>query len=462
MKSIVAFEDYEENFVPQDFVPGEDTGDAFLLDPQKEAEEEREARREVEHLGEAIDAVEALDGITERLGGEDSICAPMSQGSGDALMVAVEAICSSKAFAGIEFKRVAFEEFSTRKQQLKVSQEAFEKIREVGVKVWEYIVAAFKRLVEFFKKICQRDYWKNKFLKERVRSAEDVADELKKNRGPKKTKPNYPKTKPGAANDGTSESGRAFGSMRLRKVLHRGGKVPLSVDLCVASNDHSKLMADIFKSIRKKTEAFLRDFEAAIAGYNKFDNSYENHLKQALAEMSWTHFPRKAANQEQLGKLGMGVSLYEQPLIFGDMSAYNVAVSSAANINTDDLKFVIAPFDRAAEVDVEQELRPLDLNEVETILSTLSFAETRTKLNIDATFHHTKHMEGLLRKLEAIKAKNTAERNIKRATMLHKTLMIFMGLSRGMLTEANRYDFEVREALQEFCDRSLSKMKTGV
>lgn len=455
MKSIIAFEDYEENFVPQDFVPGEDTGDAFLLDPQKEAEEEREARREVEHLGEAIDAVEALDSITERLGGEDSVCAPMSQGSGDALMVAVEAICSSKAFAGIEFKRVAFEEFSTRKQQLKVSQEAFEKIREVGVKIWEYIVAAFKRLVEFFKKICQRDYWKNKFLKEKVQAAETKVDEVKKEAKAEGVKPANVKAE-------TPEGGRAFGSMKLRKVLHRGGKVPLSVDLCAASNDHSKLMADIFKSIRKKTEAFLKEFEAAIAGYNKFDNSYENHLKQALAEMSWTHFPRKAANQEQLGKLGMGVSLYEQPLIFGDMSAYNVAVSGAANINTDDLKFVIAPFDRATEVDMAQELRPLDLNEVETILSSLSFAETRTKLRIDATFHHTKHMEGLLRKLEAIKVKNTAERNIKRATMLHKTLTIFMGLSHGMLTEANRYDFEVREALQEFCDRSLSKMKTGV
>lgn len=396
-------------------------------------EEELQLTAELVKSTDAIIVDNTLDGVVTALESMEVI--QINHHAGKALMLAVEQICKIDVGDTTKHTFPAFEEFSTKRQKRLVSQESLQSIKDFGKKILTMIINAINKAIEWFKKIFNKQAWKNKANANKAQANKDKLKIVLQKKEAVKEKD-------------------IRGEFIIR-VLHRNGKVPQGIDLIREANNHFKLMKDLDYTFETSERLVLKNLSEALKSIHKEGKEFQDKINDCQSEICTSSIGNRISDRTI--DTSQGFAMFEKALTFGDKSFYRTGIIGPAEVNVGDIKAYVGDSTNAKEeLDFSAELKALDINDIESLNSIIVSRITRQKLLIDSRDKIDFKLSDLRK--EIIRIQNTKayeERTIRRAKVLYHVINMYLVLRNGTDVAVMNYDQKVCEALLTYVEKSL-------
>lgn len=425
----------------------EDTATAHLALPYSDTESDlRELTKENQAAADALSASIAIGHISNILSEERT--EDNQTNASAALMVAVEHL-GRLALRGKQPALPAFEEFSTRREKLKVTQEALDEITALGKRIFKAIIAAIKKAYAYFAKLFTKQKMAEKDLanatKESAKQASDV----------KQKSPN------GA--DKVVKIKPVFISRSVSSVLNAGGKVIDGAMLVSAFQQHVKDMQALeyaFALTEKNTIAFMR---GALQHVHKGQADFDDFVDSALSEICTSNLAARCGNQKFAGVLEQGFALFEKPLVFANKAYYRTGVVAACDVDVGDIKAFIS-VQAGLNADLSsiegEEIHILTMAQIEALSPILRHRTEVVNRVIDNREFAQDALDRFSKELDRLSAAekygNTAAH---RSKQMYHVLNLYLKYRTGADAAMLGYDQKVRRAILKYIDNSLVVMK---
>lgn len=286
--------------------------------------------------GSSLDSLRRVSAVSDMLVNQNNHSG-IGDGTAQALQLAVESICRIEQ---IEYRPVTFKSqtsFAAKRENCKIAIESFS---SAASSIYNKLKELIAKIISWFKKLFESKRIKNKLIQRKIDLAEDKIKE-RRNSTDMPDPQSY------------------FTNQELVKKLHIGGSVPQGINLIRASNDHFKQMNDFYRTGIKYCST-LNDFMLKCLGaINKDGDEFNNLLGEVYSGMlskSIIDTPAKKADRAY----SRGVLLYEEPLVFGDISYFKTAANSVVEINSTDVVARVGQSTTVHSPDLQQKLYVLE------------------------------------------------------------------------------------------------------
>lgn len=430
----LALENYSASFPEEDSIAFSESSAEPNLEPYSPDADEAALDKEQEDLSEALGTVKTLDGIVSVLEGSEGVSAP----SGRALMVAVEALCRIKLAEG-KPTLPAFEEFSTNKQRKLTTSIALEGIKEWIVDIWNSIMKAISRAIEWFKTLF------NNQKKNTETIVKKSAELLKDGKKASKATPSDPKAK--------VEYRSGFWAISI------GDTVPNALSLLNHYKEHIRLISQIEHNFEQTEQIVLVKLTNALRAIHVEGTAYQDYLNDARSAILTNNLGRKANKQDVLGTLEEGFSLYEAPMVFGSKAVYRTGISSVLKADLEtisrNIRFGVATIPGSIVEYVTDPLEPLpEYAYMDIGALILDHGKDMERADISQEKREYQ-LNALKKEIERIiKDKKTIERSSRRAATFFHALTVYLNYRKAMTVGVSKYDQNVSLALLSYSNDS--------
>ena len=441
MKKIlnIAEENYSASFPEEDSIATSESSNEPNLVPYSSEADEVAFDKEQEGISEALGSVKTLDGVVDALESPEG-GASLNEHAGKALMIAVEALCRIK-LASEKPVLPTFEEFSTNKQRKLTAELALEGIKEWAIRVWDLIVNAISKAVDWFKKVFNFQKIKNDSLNEK---AEIIEKEIKSASGVK-------------ASEVTKEDKVTY--QRDFWAISMGGKVPDAVILLKKMQEHFTIINQFEHNFEKTEKTVIAKLSAAIKAIHIEGSAYNEYLDDARSAILSNNLGGRANNQNALGVLDDGFELYESKMVFGSKSMYRTGINKVLTANYDIISKNVK-FGLITTSGIEDEYNTSSLDplpefacvDIARVVQTRTDTVKRTIANRDMNEIQLNELKKNIVRIQ--QNKNYPERSTRRAHSFLHALTIYLNYRKTMTISVTRYDQNVTSALLIYADKS--------
>jgi hypothetical protein len=331
----------------------------------------------------------------------------------------------------------ATENFSDKTSRVQATKLAMEAIKEMAGKVWAAIVRAFDQAIAWVVK-----FWDSLFdgaqkLEKRAEALQKAADGKKGGEVKK---------------DAKIKSGGLLGVLNVGGAMVQGSAfVTKYKEFAKSTSQDSAAKA---QSDAKKLSDAVAEMVSAIADKPAFDR----HVGEAIAAVKSMAGGSVSANKDMGGE---GVTVMEEPQVFGQISKYTMVPKEAVNFGS--AKLMMAPSNGAKDLAAAEDISALTPAEVNDIASAAkqhmagyqAFREFSKKINeFQKKTQAACKAAGNLREFE----KSDAKVNAGIAGSAARSLI---ALTSSGLSATRKYDITVTKAALDYCASSLKAHSDG-
>lgn len=355
-------------------------------------------------------ADKALD-VMETVNPEDG----MSHLACEALIQAIECLLKPST---LRWSQPTFESMTTLRTKLRNRDVALEGLREIVTKVWDALLALLRRMRDWFMSFFKRNKLQTRVLEEKLDQATKKVAMMKEQR---KHLKRDDIALIAYANE--VEPHKARLSLTQKRHLMVGTHVPSGAKFIQHLHDFMAQANEFREGFAKFDHEVLRDLSEAVARIDDQNNAFQTAFGAAY-EAVWMSPLSKHANKQP--PLSKGVSLFMEPLAFGNMSFYRTAVTGSANPQATDAVAYVGTTPGFDEQEIgDASVEAMIEVQWETVLKLCGDEMKRMRAHEDED-HVGPMLDKLLRDMERLsKHAQTDKRTRSRAVQLHKLLGIY-------------------------------------
>ena len=436
MIKLFALESIQE--IPYEEPASETEGASDAVDASINGDEIIERQEE---LGDAICVAQTLDAIGEQVDkAPDGFSVPATK----ALNAALEHLCNIDFGDQTTFSMIAVEEFSTYRARRVASMESLEKIKEFGLKVWEWIKKLIKDIIASIKKVFNVQKTKVKKLELAISDALVVAE---------KAKAAGAYSSPDKAHTlALKYDAPGFRDKVTMRMLSTHGRFNGGAEVLSDFKKHTELMGRLENGFLRIEEDVIRNLETAMRNIFQSGKEYSRAINGALVAVTAPLSGHQIPNKRELPN---GVRTYETPLVFGNESIYREAVVGEAELTGDILRTTLGSTSNTHDVQYPEAAPYLTISEIE---SGLHAARDRVSINstyINKLLDAADSLDSLESLVGKIAIENTENDMVqRRARRILSVVHAYLDTRRVFANQLVSYDHAVTAALVNYCSKS--------
>ena len=290
----------------------------------------------------------AVDEIATQM---DSVEGGMEPAAGQAVAVAIEHFC--RKHNAIE-KKIAFEEYSTRRNKEQQAVVALEGIRDTLRRIWQKILAMLKAIIGWFKEVFNRQRLRRAALDNKHQR---LGEKIKTVKAAAVTQDREP-PKPGKLR-----------APNVVRVLNVRGSVPEGIKLVQMAYDHNQKLQHAYKAFGESEERVLVSIEKAVSRIYKEGQAFRDALNSGFQEIvSLPITMPRSRDQHRFGELSKGMIVFESPLVFGNRSIFRTGLEAESTMGPADVHCgVFSSSDAPSATSFDTDIDKLKPEEVDII-----------------------------------------------------------------------------------------------
>lgn len=436
--NIMAFEDLEV-----DVMSADDSGEIDLGAVMNDGAED-ELVTYNRDLSVYTDALELTNQAVDLLENDAVTESGMSHVALEAILSAIDCILKP---TGLTWSKPALESMTTLRSKMKNQQMGLEGFKDIASKVWDAIIAMLRRMKEWFLSFFRRSKIQTHILNDKLDRA------VAKMEVWKEKQKNQPKPAQGIyVGDVTPVTPKARLTMAQKRHLMVGNAVPVGAKFIQHFHDFMAQAEQFRNRFATFDHEVLTDLKSAVDNIHSVNNEFQTAFGKAH-EAVWMSPLSKHANKQP--PLSKGVTLFMQPLIFGNMSFYRTGVTGTSNPQTTDALAYVAATPGFEEKDIgDASVEALIEVQWETVLKLCGDEMKRMRAHEDED-HAASMIDTLLRDMERLSKGQTDQRTRGRAAQIHKLLGIYNSFRASGMQALLSYQKSVIDGALEYAVTSI-------
>ena len=353
--------------------------------------------------------------------------------------LAVEQLCAS---ISVDYNRVTFKPQESGLARKENSAVALESFSQAARGILAKIVEMIRRCVAWVKAGWARRFGANAVIAKKIERLEDLAE------ASKASKAETVKQAP------TAIEPKSFHNPVLARRLSVGGTVPQNVELVRAANDHFALMRRFYTAAVPYSEEIMNNLVQCEKLIYKDGSEFNLAVSATLGKiMSVSIINRACKNPPR--QFPKGVTLYEEPMIFGGKSYFRSSANSIADITLEDIYAAVDASTQVVNIDEDQRLYPLE--EVHLSPLATNIAAHARLMNyyadaFEAVVNRADTLAEVLARLDRNPSAKSADvdRSTRRSRQLARAFSSFTKQYNSIATQLYEYDQRVCNALLDY------------